>query len=540
MAQLKASEVFSKKMFAVVLRAGPEFGSQPLLTAMAGPGTTNNEMKIEELEEMAAKEGKFIFKKGIVKNGLGRDWKDILEEYEVVVKDAWDRFVQVRDRKGVLGELPHPPLKIDHSPVTYHDFATVAVQQNLFVNPENLVVIQAYEERFDGTLDQVHEDYGGNHNVDDNKVGGDIEDEEIVFDAASDVGGILQQAVADAFGHEEFYGGFEEVRTVRNVEGPEETEDDIDNLMENFETEDAEVKDHPTFRRMINLLEKKRKEFKELEKHSIDQGKQILILEDQVKEMNNASAQTILSGLIPTIKNEMKENRKKMQDEVTKSVEEANKMESESLKTLAVDIKTSNEDLKSVVVYNITTLMDVQKALMGGFGAFISCCQENKRLDQARGSPLAGGARLLTPTHTPENGSSSSLGPIVSRYNPARSGGRGGRGLVPTELRFQTPPGPPQLSQAERALLLAQTQAQQAMNKLVPMPVPMPVQHARTSTPSSATRTSTPSSAIRTSTPASATRTSTPASATRTPTPSSTMSTLGATTTPRSKRSRFE
>ena len=54
MAQLKASEIFTKKMFAFVLRAGPEFGSQPLLTGMAEPGTTDGEMKIEELEEMAS------------------------------------------------------------------------------------------------------------------------------------------------------------------------------------------------------------------------------------------------------------------------------------------------------------------------------------------------------------------------------------------------------------------------------------------------------------------------------------------------------
>ena len=453
MAQTNLSDTFESKMFTVVLRAGSEYGSQPFLTAMVGAGTTSAEMTLEELEQMAVNEGKFLFKKGLVKNGLERSWEEIFTEYKGVTKDAWDRFVQKRENRGIVGDLPHPPLTIDHSPVTYYDFATIACQQNFFIKQETFQICQEYEEKFDGTANDVHD-------VIDDGAGRDVN----VF--GDDLSGVFSQAVAEAVG-----GYQEEVmeEEERDQDGREEIEDEIENALDEAAAADNVVKENPVFKRVVSQLEKTKKELKKLDKFNLEQGKQILVLEEQVKEFNQASAKNILSGLLPAIKEVLKDTKTKILEEVVKSNADVVK----TVDLTKIEMNKSNEEMKNVVTHNMKTLVEVQKALMGGFGALIACSQEKKKHEQDGGNTVTGrgitpGGMMTPPatTYTPRGYS----GPVVSRYNPVPTRGTS-RSL---QLQFSTPPGPSPLSSAEEALFSAQTAAQMAMGKLRPMGVPPP------------------------------------------------------------------
>ena len=101
--------------------------------------------------------------------------------------------------------------------------------------------------------------------------------------------GVFSQAVAEAVS-----GGLDEVMEEEGREqaGGEEIEDKIKNTLDDAAVVEDIVKENPTFKRMVSQLEKMKKEFKMLEKFNLEQGKQILILEEQVKSLTRLLQRT--------------------------------------------------------------------------------------------------------------------------------------------------------------------------------------------------------------------------------------------------------
>ena len=78
---------------------------------------------------------------------------------------------------------------------------------------------------------------------------------------------------------------------------------------------------------------------------------------------------------MPAIKEVLKDAKAKILKEVVKSNVDVVK----TVDQAKIEIKESNEEMRNVVTHNLKTLIEVQNALMGGFGTLIACSQEKKK-----------------------------------------------------------------------------------------------------------------------------------------------------------------